>query len=163
MSNFVIATFVMPDITQLTKERSKNTNESFMSWYDALSKGMKLAEESMIDPDAFLMLARNCSHSAQFLLIMEALNAHAKENPYGSNAFNLLDCFVEKSTFALKDWLDGLECFCDWLTQNVRQAGLISMLSYIAGCINSKNNTEPTDFNLRESVEKVLHTYGFQD
>lgn len=153
----------MPDITKLAEECSKNTEESFITWYDALSKGMKLAEDSMIDPDAFLMLVRNCNHSTQFLLIMEALNTHAKENPRGSNAFNLLDCFVDKSTFALKDWLEGLEYFCDWLTQNVRQAGLTSMLNYIARCINSKPNTDPKDFNLRESVEEVLHTYGFQD
>lgn len=163
MNTCVIATFVMPDITKLAEERSKTTDESFMSWHDALSKGMKLAEDAMIDPDAFLMLTRNCSHSTQFLSIIEALNAHSKENPYGGNAFNLLDCFVEKSSYALKDWLEGLEYFCDWLRQNAHQAGLITMLNYISGCINNGSNTSTRDFNLRDLVEKVLRTYGFQD
>ncbi|PWU04217.1 MAG: hypothetical protein C5B43_04960 [Verrucomicrobia bacterium] len=164
MNPCVTATFTMPDIPQLAAELSKSTSESFMIWHDALTKGTKLAQDANIDPDAFLMLTRNCNNSAQFLSIMEALHCHAKENPYGSNAFNLLDFFVEKSTFALKDWIEGLDFFCDWLTDNVRQAGLTTMLNYITNCIQDKNQLESDmRFNLKEKVENVLKTYGFQD
>ncbi len=165
MNTCVIATFIMPDVTKLSEELSKSTNESFMTWHEALTKGTQLAQEAQIDPDAFLMLARNCSDSGQFLSITKTLNSYSKENPYGNNAFNLIDCFVEKSSYPLKDWIESLDYFCDWLKQNFRQADLTTMLHYIANCICIKgaNQIEFKRFSLKEQLEKVLRTFGFQD
>lgn len=162
MNTCVVATFVMPDITKLAEKLSKSTNESFMIWHDALTKGVKMANEAKIDPDAFLMLIHNCTDSNQFLLIMETLNKYAKENPYGTNAFNLLDCFVEKSSYALKDWIESLQYFSNWLTQNLHQAKLPTMLDYITGCIHN-NSQKELSFNLKDKVETILKTYGFQE
>lgn len=165
MDNCVIATFIMPDVTKLAEELSKSTQESFIIWHDALTQGIQLAQDAKIDPDAFLMLIRNCSNSSQFLSMIEILNNHAKENPYGMNAFNLLDCFVENSTYSLKEWIESLDYFCNWLKMNFRQANLITMLDYITSCICTKtgNQIEFKRFPLKEHIEKVLKNFGFQD
>lgn len=163
MNTCVTATFVMPDACKLAEERSESTQEPFLGWYDALSKGIMLANAAMIDPDAFLMLAHNCTRFSQFILVIEALNAHAKENPYGANAFNLFDYYVEESKYSLKEWLEVLEHFYSWLARNGRRASLTTILSYISGCTQSKDPIEAVDSNFKDAVEKVLITFGFQD
>lgn len=163
MNTCVTATFVMPEIEKLAEERSKATGESFINWYDALSKGMALACDSKIDPDAFLMMSNSSSKSSQFLLFMEALNAYSKENPYGTNAFNLVSCYIDRSSYSLQDWVEVIDYFYNWLAKNCRHASLISVLGYVLGCAENREFVILNDFDFVDIVEKVLGTYGFQD
>lgn len=161
MTTCLTATFVMPNAEELATERSKANGEPYLAWYDSLSKGIRLAVDSMVDPDAVMLLSTNCSQSSQFLLIMEALNEHAKENPYGANAFNLVVYHVEKSPYTLQAWIESLDYFYKWLSQNGRQASLTAILNYIDGCVDKKASTKGPE--LKESLKRVLDTYGFQD
>lgn len=165
MNTCVTATFKMPEIDKLAEERAKATGESFMNWYDALGRGMVLAMDAMIDPDAFLMVTNSSSKPSQFVLVMEALNGYAKENPYGTNAFNLVAYHIDKSSYTLKDWLEVIDYFYNWLSKNCRQASLSTVLGYVLGCVENKVEVEFKDHDLDfvDIVEKVLGTYGFQD
>lgn len=165
MNTCVIATFVMPEIEKLAEERSKATGDSFMNWYEALRQGMELATDAMIDPDAFLMVTNSSSKPSQFILVMEALNGYAKENPYGINAFNLVSCYIDKSSYTLKDWVEVIDYFYNWLSKNCRHASLTAVLGYVSGCVENKEQVESNDDDLDfvDIVEKVLGTYGFQD
>lgn len=163
MNTCVNATFKMPEVDKLAEERSKATGESFMSWYDALMKGMSLASDAMIDPDAFLMVTNSSSKSSQFLLIMEALNGYAKENPNGTNAFNLVAHYIDQTSYSLRDWVEVIDYFYDWLGKNCRRAPLTTVLRYVLGCVENKEEVELEESDFVDIVEKVLGTYGFQD
>lgn len=162
MTTCVTATFVMPEINKLAQDRSVATGESFMSWYDALNKGTELACHANIDPDAFLMVANSAIKSSQFLLVMEALDGYARENPYGANAFNLVSYYIDRSSYSLEDWVEVIDYFYNWLSNNCRHASLTSVLSYILGCAENKEPIS-NDLDFVDVVDKVLGTYGFQD
>lgn len=163
MTPCVNATFVMPEIEKLAKERSKATGESFMDWHDALKKGMELASDAKIDPDAFLMMTNSSSKSSQFLLIMEALDGYAKENPYGTNAFNLVSHYIDQSSYPLQDWVEVIDYFYDWLAKNCRHASLTAILGYVSECVDDKEPILSNDLDFVDIVKRVLGTYGFQD
>lgn len=163
MNNSVNVTFVMPNITELAKVRSEATQESYTDWYNALNQGVQLANEGRIDPDAFLMVVNNSIKCSQFILIMESLRTYSKENPYGTNAFNLLIFYADRSNYTLKDWVEVLDYFYNWLAKNCRKASFETILNYILNCIGGRNWLELRNFRLTELVEQFLGTYGFQD
>lgn len=163
MTPCVNATFVMPELNKLAEERSKATGESFIMWYDVLQKGVTLAHGAKIDPDAFLMIAHNSSSASQFLVFMEALSRYAKENPYGENAFNLVAHYIDQSNYSIKDWVDAIDYFYNWLSTHYQQASLTTILGYISKCAENEKSSKRNNSKFIEIIDKVLGTYGFQD
>ena len=151
----------MPDPNVLAAKRAQESGDSYLAWYDALAKGIEFANVSMIDPDALLMLTENSKSAEQFLLVMEALREYAKENPYGVNAYNLLNYYIEQTPYSLVSWLDALEYFYKWLNKNNRHASLEVILNYISGCIKDGAGFDVP--NLKETVHSVLDQYGLPD
>lgn len=164
MSDLIKVSFNMPRREILAQECAKANGEDFVVWMDAFNEGYELAKEAHIDPDAFNNIVHACNDTKRFCLMMEAFSEHAKENPEGENAFNLLLRHVRASKFDLPSWMISIEYFYNWLDQNNRHASLINILGFIKGCESSKSSGDISiKLNLKELLTRMLDRYGYQE
>ena len=152
----------MPDIAALARQKAEATGHDYMAWLNAFSECEYLATEAHLGKPALAKLTRACHTPDQFSLMVEAFDQHAKENPQGTNGFDLLAEQVDASPYALGDWIAALETFYSWLSDKRRHAAFQSMLGYLTCCSESETN-HPIRPALTDLLDEMLQTYPFPE
>lgn len=152
----------MPDIEKIATECARSREQPYMEWLDALSEGRTLQQEAHLDDRAFGVLVEACVSPRQFSLMVEALDAHAKEHPGETSGFALLAGHADDSPYGLADWIAALEYAYDWLAESGRiSPGLKPLLEYISCCVEAAASA-PAGYPLTAMVEEMLDRYGME-
>lgn len=151
-----------PTFEKIARERSEATRQPYMAWLDALSEGQSLMSQAHLDERSLGILANHCQSPRQLSLIVEAIDAHAKEHPDEHSGFVELAQHADDSPYAMAEWIEAIEYFYDWLAQNNRSSpGIRNLLQYL-DCCKQAGSSAPPGYPLVALLEEMLDRYGLE-
>lgn len=122
-----------------------------------------LPDKIMSDRDLIRLSKGNCTLE-HLTLMTELLYTDFKRRPIGTPAIRYFFEAVDRSNYALVDWLNAIHDFSLWLKENERETSFLKMIGFIQCC---EELPEKKDADLIHSISltsilnEMLTLYGF--
>jgi hypothetical protein len=129
-------------------------------WRNALSYARSTLSHQVLSDRNLVRLTKGEATIDQTLLMVKILYQDSKERPVGSSGIETFFRVVDYSNYSLKAWLEAIDYFHQWLSEEERRTPFFKMLGYIQCCEESPENKD-IEHRLVNLVEDMIKTHGF--
>jgi len=146
----------MLDLPTLAREMATQRNQPFHAWEIALTRAESLVNQEMLSEENLRRLAQTASAPSQILLFCDYAS---RDDPENTPPFEQLANCIDDTRYNLRDWLNAMDTFHQWILANKRSSSFRGMLGYIHCCAEmGSNQSIPPE--LPGLISSMLKQYG---
>lgn len=128
-------------------------------WLKAMESASFFADAASLNESQCKQLAESCPSPEHYIHIIKLLERYAWTSQETSGGWHLLLEYVDDSDFCLRDWVEALVSFSEWVEASDGAADLKTMLGYLhCCCISSQGECQ---LPLTHVLHEMLNQYGF--
>ena len=142
------------------EESIDQKNERKDLWKTCVKNARSTLHSRDITDSELLKILESSSSPEKFNTIVRLIYVFSKTHPDGHTAIKILFENTDSSIYSLEEWINAIDYFDTWLSNNTRKADWKMMLGYIACCSQSPENKD-IKHNFIELIDDMLLTYGF--
>lgn len=131
-----------------------------MTWEEAIIFARTTLNEKLISDKEIHRLQESSRDLERFVLVIQLLYQDSKERPVGISGIHYLLQTVDRSIYTLKDWIDGIFLFHNWLKTADRKTDFRKMLGYLQCCEESPEKKD-TRVLFTELITQMLEEHGY--
>lgn len=170
------------NFTSPTHATGNNDRAQLPEWREALAAAQAIPSFARPSSKELNTLTRACEHPRQLRLLLEAFARHADTLPNNSShvppasqpnplpagttpsqlPYALLCDFVDDSAHDLREWINALTVFDDWLRENNRPPQPLTMLLPYLSCSAEAQTSSPMPLPLPHILADMLELYGYE-
>jgi hypothetical protein len=130
-------------------------------WTRAIVNCRNSIPEKYLADSQLIKIVSNVSTLNDLATIIKLIYLDSKESPLAVNSGTiLLFQNIENSCFNLKEWLEALVYFQEWLESKNRKSSLSKMLGFLMCCEESPEN-KIFKTNSKTLLKNMLTEYGY--
>lgn len=115
---------------------------------------------SFLSDERLYLLLDNIKNEEELKIIFSYLQKHLKSSPNHKENGELLFSLIDKTQYAVREWIEAIIFFDKWLENQSRQTEFKKMIGYIE-CSTLSPENKVLKYNLSELVEKMLNEFGY--
>lgn len=113
-----------------------------------------------ISDEELLKIMSSCSSLEQFSIVFQYLFKAFKSNPNGHTVVTKFFTMVDNSSYSLREWIETIEVFHRWLSEQNRQTDFLKMIGYLQ-CSDLAPDNREVKHDFKDLVSDMLKTYGY--
>lgn len=106
-------------------------------------------------------LAKDCENPSQFTLILRWLYRDSRVRLEADRPVELLFFYADGSQYTLKEWLEAISVFSDWMDKEGRDVSFLEMLKYLKCCTELQDAKTTTEV-FANLVHSALDVYDLK-
>lgn len=115
---------------------------------------------SFLSDERLELLLNNIRNEDELKTIFSYLQKHLKSSPHHKENGELLFSYIDKTQYSVREWIEAIILFDNWLENQGRKTDFKKMIGYIE-CSTMSPENKMLKYNLKELVEKMLNEFGF--
>lgn len=115
---------------------------------------------TFLSDERLMLLLTNIKSEDELKIIFSYLQRHLKSSPNHKDNGELLFLLIDKTQYSVRDWIEAILLFHNWLRDNQRETEFKTLIGYIE-CSTLSPENKILKYELKELVEKMLNEFGF--
>ena len=142
------------------KVLAEKTVYSAERWKKAFSEASFQAESAGLNSEQREQLALSCPSPEHYIQIVRLLERYAWSSQSEGIGWHLLLESVDDSDYSLRDWVEALVSFSEYIEEKDGVADLNTMLGYLNCCCEADGGS--VSLPLIHVLNEMLKQYGFE-
>lgn len=149
------------NVKSLAAKKHLETGHAEVEWFKALESARQSLEFAQIDFRELELIVHASATPAKFTVMSRLIYQYSKSHLQADRITGVILGLVNDSAFSLVEWIDAIDHFNTWLSEEKRKADFLHMLQYLDCCAASPEAREGGQ-TLAELLADMLNLAGYE-